>query len=186
MAGVRKKPIKGGKYQGWFIDATGLRKFFTGTRSKADTLRIAQRLEDEHRQIRLGYRPPMQSVEKNKQRAFEEVKDEYLAWGNSQGGRDGRPWGRSHAQHRHAHLGWWEKNLQLVTLADFEGLLPHVEGSLRELQARGLTGKTLTNYAEALAAFCDWCVQRGYLASDPLKTLRMFDTTPQSRRRGFA
>src|SRR5262245_35114228 len=56
MAGVRKKPIQGGKYQGWFIDAMGKRRFFTGTRAKTETLRIAQRLEDEHRQVRLGYR----------------------------------------------------------------------------------------------------------------------------------
>jgi hypothetical protein len=106
MAGVRKKPIQGGKYQGWFIDAIGKRRFFTGTRAKAETLRIAQRLEDEHRQVRLGYRPAVQSADMHRHRPFTEVKDEYLAWGESQGGRGGRPWGGTHARNRCAHLGW--------------------------------------------------------------------------------
>ena len=47
MAGVRKKPSKGGKFQGWFVDAGGKQRFFTGTRSKTETQRIADRLEDE-------------------------------------------------------------------------------------------------------------------------------------------
>ena len=33
-------------------------KFFTGTKSKKKTREIAEHLEDEHTQIRLGYRPP--------------------------------------------------------------------------------------------------------------------------------
>ena len=66
MAGVRKKPNPGGKYHGWFVDAIGKRKFFTGTHNKAETLRIAERLEDEHRQIRLGYRPVPRSTDKHR------------------------------------------------------------------------------------------------------------------------
>ena len=53
MAGVRSKRRSSGKFQGWFTDHTGERKWFDGTRGRAETLRIAQRLEDEHRQIRL-------------------------------------------------------------------------------------------------------------------------------------
>lgn len=43
MAGVRSKPREAGKYQGWFTDYKGKRKFSIGTRSKAATLRIARR-----------------------------------------------------------------------------------------------------------------------------------------------
>jgi integrase len=185
MAGVRKKAIQGGKYQGWFIDAIGKRRFFTGTRAKAEMLRMAQRLEDEHRQVRLGYRPALQSADIHRHRPFAEVKDEYLAWGKSQGGRSGRPWGETHARNRCTHLGWWHTRLSLGTLADLEDILPRVEEALRQLQALGRSGKTLTNYAEALAAFCDWCVQRGYLAQDPLKSLKTFDPTPRTRRRAI-
>ena len=44
MAGVRKKPKSSGKYQGWFIDYKGDRKFFIGTKRKSETLRMAENL----------------------------------------------------------------------------------------------------------------------------------------------
>ncbi len=70
MAGVRKKPRKNGKYQGWFTDQNGKRKFFEGTKNRAETRRMADRLEDEHRQIRLGYRP--RNVSSKMRHAFPE------------------------------------------------------------------------------------------------------------------
>lgn len=185
MAGVRKQPIQSGKYQGWFVGATGKQQLFTGTRNKAETLRIAKRLEDEHRQVRLGYRPAPSSADKHQKQQFEKVKDEYLAWGESQGGRGGRPWGQTHARNRRMHLQWWQDRLGLIILADLQDILPRVEGALRELQKKGRAGKTLANYAEALGAFCDWCVQRGYLAADPLQSLVPFDTTPRTQRRAM-
>jgi len=185
MSGVRKTALPSGKYQGWFIDYTGKRKFFVGTRDKADTLRMAVRLEDDHRQIRLGYRPAPQPFEKHKNRSFEEVCKEYQAWGESQGGRGGRPWARNHARMRRNHLNWWRERLGLSTLADLDNVLPRVEGALREIKATGRTGKTIWNIAEALTAFCDWCVTRGYLANDPLRRLSKFDTTPGTKRRAL-
>jgi integrase len=113
------------------------------------------------------------------------VKDEYLAWGIAQGGRDGRPWGKTHIRNRRTHLEWWQDQLGLEILADVEGSLPRVEEALRALQAKGRAGKTLANYAEALAAFCDWCVQREYLAVDPLQSLGTFDITPRTQRRSM-
>ena len=185
MAGVRSKPLRGGKYQGWFFDANGDRKFFTGTRSKKETERLALRFEDEHRQIRMGNAPQPDASDLNGNRDFGEMVDEYLAWGESQGGRGGRPWSKEHALKRQTHLGWWQQRLELDTLADVKSILPHVEKALRELQNQGRAGKTLANYAEAIGAFCDWCVKRGYLAQDPLKSLSRFDITPQSQRRAL-
>jgi len=185
MSGVRKSPLNSGKYQGWFIDYTGKRKFFVGTHDKADTLRMAARLEDDHRQIYLGYRPAPQPFEKHKNRSFEEVCKEYQAWGESQGGRGGRPSARNHARMRRNHLNVWRNQLRLSTLADLDNVLPRVEGALREIKAAGRTGKTVQNIAEALTAFCDWCVTRGYLADDPLRRLGKFDITPGTRRRAL-
>ena len=179
MAGVRNKPNIGGNYHGWFIDASGKQRFFTGTRNKTETLRMAERFEDEHRQIRLGYRPAPHSALKHKKRPFSELREEYLAWGESQGGRGGKPWGKTHARCRRSHLIWWQERLGLEVMADLEGILPRVEKALREIQAKGRSGKTVANYAESLAAFCNWCEARGYLASDPLKALGAFDTTPR-------
>ena len=45
MAGVRKKPQSSGKYQAWFMDMAGKRTYFVGTRSRPETLRMAQRFE---------------------------------------------------------------------------------------------------------------------------------------------
>jgi integrase len=186
MAGVRRKPRStGGKYQGWYINAAGSREFFTGIEDREETLRMARRLEDDHRQVRLGYRPASTSADRHKTDRFFEIKDEYLAWGESQGGRGGRPWGDWHARKRRTHLIWWEKKLGLTTLADLDGILPKVEKEMRSLQAAGRAGKTIANYAEALAALCDWCQQRGYLADDPLNALVPFDTTPRTVRRAM-
>ncbi len=185
MAGVRSKPLRGGKYQGWFIDANGDRKFFTGTRSKKETERLAIRFEDEHHQIRTGYVPEPGLADYHGDRDVTGVMDEYLGWGASQGGRGGRPWSKQHALKRQTLLAWWHEQLSLNTLSDLEGILPRVEKALRELQDKGRAGKTLTNYAEAIGAFCDWCVKRGYLESDPLKSLGKFDITPRTQRRAL-
>jgi integrase len=186
MAGVRKKPrTVGGKYQAWFINTCGKRQYFTGTTDREETLYMARRLEDDHRQVRLGYRPASTSAERHRARPFPEVRDEYLDWGEVSGGLRGRPWGEYHAKKRRTHLHWWGKRLSLGTLADFDGLLPRVEKAIRHLYSEGKAGKTLANYAEALTAFCVWSVQRGYLADDPLKSLRPIDTTPRTKRRAM-
>ena len=70
-------------------------------------------------------------------------------------------------------------------VTDLYDSLPRVEAALRELHAEGRAGKTLSNYAEALAAFCDWALERGYLNTDPLKKFKDFDTTPEETRRAM-
>ena len=185
MAGIRKQPHRTGKYQAWYVDMNGQRKFFIGTRDRRETLRMAERLEDEHRQIRLGYREPPKSASKHKARPFAEVKDEYLAWGKAQGGIGGRAWSRKHAYYKRSHLKWWGDRLKLETLGDLDGILPKVEAALRELQTKGHAGKTLMNRAEAIKSFCLWCESRGYLDQNPLKGLDRFDTTPRKTYRAL-
>ena len=148
MAGVRKKPRESGKFQGWFTDASGKRRFFFGTRSRTGTLRMAERLEDEHRQVRLGYRPAPTSADKHRGASFSEIADQYLAWGESQGGRGGRAWSAIHARNRRTQLRWWREQLGLNSLADLDGILPRVEKELRALQTQGRSGKTVSNYVE--------------------------------------
>ena len=192
MAGVRSKRRANGKYQGWYTDHTGRRVFFFGTRKEAETRRIAERLEDEHRQIRLGYRAVPTSAAIHAKRPFREAAQEYLAWGNAQGGRGGRSWGRTHARERKKKLAWWEERLELESLGNLTGILPRAELALRELQTVGRTGKgpgvagkTLANYAEALQSFCNWAKRRGYLDTDPLDGMARFDTTAKTKRRAM-
>lgn len=183
-AGVRKKPTQGGLYQGFFTDFSGKRRYFTAP-SKKKAREWAYALEKNHREIRDGHRPPPKSPERERIRSFEEIVTEYTDWGESQGGKRGRPWSEKHAQRRRAELRWWQRELSLALLADLEGILPRAEKALRGLQELGRAGKTIANYAEGLSAFCDWCVQRGYLAGDPLKGLAPFDTTPKVQRRAM-
>ena len=49
----------------------------------------------------------------------------------------------------------------------------------------GAAGRTVAMYAECLRAFCNWCVERSYLAENPVKKLGNFDTTPQTTRRAM-
>ena len=183
MAGVRAKPLPNGKIQGWFKDSRGKRVFFVGTHSPAETRRIADRLEDEHRQVALGYRPAPKASDGARKRAFREVADEFLAWGKAQGGRRGLAWAPTHAYMRESFLDFWQERLGLVALGDVEGCLPRVEKVLRELQGQGRAGRTLNSYADGLGAFLSWCVERGLLDADPLKGLAAFEDTPRTARR---
>ena len=146
--------------------------------------KTGRRVQAEHNEIRCGYRPPPDKADQSAQRPFVEVAEEYFRWGESQGGRGGRPWGRGHARMRRSLLTWWQEKLGLSVLADLNSILPAAEQALQELQAKGRSGKTLTGYVDSLVAFCRWCAtkSRGYLKENPLEGISRFDTTPRTRR----
>ncbi|OHB73021.1 MAG: hypothetical protein A2Z25_09870, partial [Planctomycetes bacterium RBG_16_55_9] len=185
MAGARKKPSSSGRYQGFFIDYTGKKQYFTGSERRPETLRIARKLEEDHRQIKLGYREPRQAHFKYRDRPFKEVVNEYLAWGALQGGRKGYPWSTVHASRKKRHLELWAETLNLKVLADLDNLLPRVEATLQELAGRDRVGKTLSNISESLVSFCNWCVIRRYLGENPLAKLAKLDTTPKENYRAL-
>ena len=185
MAGTRSKPNRTGKFQAYFVDFTGKRKFFTGTHRKIETLKIAQRLEDEAKQIRLGYRPVPKSALKYRNKPFQEAAAEYLAWGRMQGGRRAGPWGKVHADKKERDLKLWQQTLGIETLSSLDGILPRVEAVLRELNDQGRAGRTLRNIADAITTFCNWCLARGYLLENPLAELGKINTTPISQRRAL-
>ena len=178
------KDRNGVPHRNWrfkYIDYKGNRKTATGFPTKEATKKLANRIQTEQDQIRKGERSVPK--ESDKPRLFSAVVAEYLAWGESQGGHGGRPWSKGHLRPKRSHLGFWQKRLKLEVLTDLIGCLPRVEESLRELQAMGRKGKTLQNYAESLASFCDWSIKRDYLDHDPLKNISKFDTSPVTIRR---
>ena len=185
MTSVRKRKTKSGKYEAWFITFEGKCKFFTGTRNRTETLRIAGRLEDEHRQIRLGYRPKPQAEDQHRERPFAALLHEYLEWGAAQGGRKGWPWSSSHLRNKRRCLAWWGNQLSLHYIGDLYDLQSQVEAKQRQLIREGRTGKTISNYTKALTALCDWAMQRRYLSEDPLKGLAPLNATPQTVRRAL-
>ena len=184
LATVRNKPTKSGKYQALYFDHGGKRRTVTmPTKSKA--LKVAKLKEAQGEEIRLGIRSAPRTFDQHLGRPVDEVIQEYLDWGNAQGGRRGTPWGAVHARNRKSHLNWWLQELRLTELGDLTGILPRVEKALHRLLKDGRTGKTVSNYAEALRACCLWCQERRYLSDDPLKGLATFDTTPRSQRRAM-
>jgi integrase len=189
MASVFRTRRRDGKYHPRYrfeyVDWQGRRRKGTGTTNKSETAKIAASVEAEHDLIRKGHRPPPKSFLKHRQRPYAEITAEYQAWGESQGGRKGKPWGKGHARMRRSHLARWAERLNLDSLADLDGILPRVEQAIREMQTEGRAGKTLSNYAEALHGFCNWCVTRGYLDKNPLDGMASFDTTPKTQRRAM-
>ena len=187
MPGILKGKTRDGKWRAWYKShlpgADGYRKTvkFTGTTSRRDTLALAhQRQLDEDRIAADLAAPPGPP---NTSRGFVETVQEYLAYGESQGGHGGRPWCRTHARNQRSKLAWWHEQIGFETLQDLmQGLRP-VETALVRLRDRGRSSKTLRDYQESLHALCRWCLHRGYLPSDPLARLRKFDTTPQVSRR---
>jgi integrase len=168
------------------IDHAGKQRYFVGTRNTTQTRRMAERLEDEHRQMRYGYKPLPKVKDQHALCPLHESVTAQIAWGKSQGGRGGRAWSPTRTRQRQRQLAWWRESLGIQKLGNLVGYLPKVEAARRMLQGQGRTGKTLTNYAETLHAFCRWCVEHGYLPSDPLAKLKGFDTTPTVTRRALS
>ena len=187
MPGILRSKTKDGKWRGWykshFTGSDGRRKTvkFTGTQSRRETVAIAQERQVHEDRIGAGLAPAPE--DRQPWRDFVETVQDYLAYGESQGGRGGRPWGRIHARNQRSRLAWWHEQIGFRTLQDLMGALRPVETALVRLRDRGRTSKTLRDYQESLQSFCRWCIDRGYLPSDPLARLRKFDMTPQINRR---
>src|SRR4051812_38087847 len=130
MAGIVKKPLTSGKYRAWYMSWQGKQEFFTGTTNPKETQRMAERLEDHHRRIRLGDLPVPKPADVP--RTFAEVAKEYISWGTAQGGHGGRAWSPVHLALRTRHLTkFWPFRLKLETLSEIT--LAKVQAVTRDL-----------------------------------------------------
>ena len=190
MPGILRTKTKDGKWRAWYkshlTGSDGRRKTlkFTGTRSRRETLALANERQVQEDRIAAGLVPAPE--DRQPWRDFVDTVQDYLAYGEAQGGRGGRPWGRTHARNQRARLAWWHEQIGFRTLEDLMKALRPVETALVKLRDRGRTSKTLRDYQESLQSFCRWCIDRGYLPSDPLARLRKFDMTPRITRRPLA
>jgi len=142
--------------------------------------------------IKLGQVPPPSKATRAGKRSFSDVAGEYIDWGNTQGGRDGRPWGRKHAKERKHKLHWWQERLRLNKVSDPGWHTTRGEKALRDLKHNGhestgrpISSKTLRNYSESLKSFCRWAQKRGYLEKNPLENLATVNGAPTSTRRAL-
>jgi len=172
-----------------YTDWRGVRRTLTPPNtSLKEAKAIYSVLQAEQDMIRKGLKPAPKIGSK---KPFSQIVEQYLAYGKAQGGWNGKPWSAIHAHNRKRFLDYWQKRLNLQYLTDLEGILPRVETALQELQRTkcrkgpGRSGKTLCSYADGLAAFCRWCVERGFLIENPLKGLRPFDKKPKVKRRAM-
>jgi len=170
------------RFQVWGSD--GRRKSFTGTTSKRETQEMAIRRQAYEKELAEGIR--QKPANQTPPRAFKEVMDEYLEWGNSQGGRGGRPWGKVTARNKKHYMNWWRKALSPSTMQDLLGSLARVEKALRGLkQEKKRSGKTLFHYTASLRTFISWAIDREYIDQNPIKKMTKFDHTPRTQRRAM-
>src|SRR5262245_50013310 len=119
-----------------YLDWQGVKRKATGYTSRKETEKLANRIQAEQDAIRKGLEPPPKAEEPVV--PFEEFESKYLAWGETQGGRGGRPWSARHLEKRWTHLAWWKEKLALSSLPQLETILSQVENTLGELRKEGL------------------------------------------------
>jgi integrase len=180
IAKLTGKPHPLWRYE--FYDHLGRKRKGTGTTSRKETEKIAAQVQGKQYAIRCGVAAAPKSTDEV--RNVDQVIAEYLRWGNTQGGRRGHPWGSEHARKREQNLKFWKEELSLRTQMDLIDCQSRVERVIHCLHiTAGRSGKTTWNRVETLQAFCRWCVNRDYLADDPLRKLTKINTDPIRRRR---
>jgi len=179
----RKIPHERWRYE--FINWKGERVKETGFTSWKKTRDHAIAKEAEHAAMRRGDKPSPDTIIENLNKPFMEAVEEYLSWGDAQGGHKGRPWGKGHSRMRRGQLRWWQGQLELETMGDLKGVLSRAERALYQKQKAGCAGATLERYRESLSSFCKWAVKRKLLADNPIKDFDRFNTDPLIVRRAL-
>lgn len=180
-------------------DHRGKRRNYTLSTDKRQAQREADMIENREREIRQGLRPPPTSHDNADRRDIYEIAEEYLAWGNTQGGRKGHPWSPTHSRDKRSMLMWLLGELGFEQMGDVKGCLSLVEKVLRKVAKTGrprkhsndrngkeLTGKTLQTFVSTLNSFFIWCIERSHLSNNPLENIGEFNTTPKVIRRNMS
>lgn len=179
------KPIFHPKWRVTSVDHKGKRKTYTLSSNKLQAQKQADIMELREREIRNGTRPLPEPESGSNYRDFNDVFDEYMAWGEYQGGRGGLPWDDEHAMKKRRDLLFWRNVLDLKSIGDAEGILPKVEAECRKMSESGNNGKTIANKIQHLRSMFLWCKRRRYLETNPLAELGRFDIKPTFVRRAI-
>lgn len=166
-----------------FKDYRGQWECGIGWPDKKKTLEHAQAAEAEHRAIRKGEKEIPPAWLKLRNTPIQQVIDDYVEWGKSDGGRNGYGWSKRHCKDRIAKLKYWVKALNLHAIGDIT--LAGVEKQAQRL-ARRRGRKTVNNYAEAVKALCHWAADRSYLKENVLMLKRIRRVKPKVPHRALA
>jgi integrase len=187
MASVFKTKDRDGKpHKIWrfkYKDHTGKWAYGTGWPDKQKTVEHALTVEAEHRAVKRGEKVDPNTWLRKRNKPISEILSEYLAWGNSCGGRNGRAWDKQNAAAKSRYLTWWIAELSLRVLADIEVL--NVEKAMQDLQANGLKPKSVYLRFEALRSLCLWAVKRDLLPLNPLRSMAHMDVRPSEPHRAL-
>ena len=189
---VKDQRGKAKMYPHWFariVKHDGTRKQIKlAARTEAEAKKQAAILESREIEIKTELRAAPTVADKAAVRPFDDVVDEFLAGGNLNGGRGGRPWSKHNAKKRKYFLAWWKKELSFSILKDITDSLGRVESVLIKLKDSGKLENTLALYREGIFVFGAWCEERGYLEKNPFAKLPRFikKTHPRNKRRDMA
>jgi len=176
MATIVRRKNRAGKARPYWsyviLCADGMRREYRGHPSKADTQREASEREAKERAIREGISAP--------QVPYAEAVEQYLAHGRVQGGRNGEPWARRHAQNVEQSLCFWGEVLELQQLSDVR--LIDVEAQARK-RLRTHAAKSVRNLVEPLRALCLYAFKRQLLDRDPLAAWSPPKAAPRRKTR---
>jgi len=171
------------RWRFYFRDYQGLRRQGTATQDERESRKIAEQVQARHRMIQAGLLPPPKSYDLP--RTYTEVVEEYLKWGEAQGGKHHSGWSKSHRRDRERYLKFFSGELGFKTMKDLDGCLQRVERVLRQKELK-LSDRTVEAYREAFNAFCRWAVRRGYIEKNPVEHLTPWSRTAKNVRRALS
>ena len=180
MASVFQRKQTGKWFYSW-VDATGKRHCRTGAKSKRQTERLAQKVQDEIDREKLGLVDPDEKRfgEHAKRPIMEHVEDfiESLRAVRRV---------RIYVKHSEGQLRRLVDGINARRLSD---LTPDaVEGHLNSLRnspghyGRGLSACTINSHRAIAITFLNWCVKRGRMPRNPLKVIPALNAQKDRRR----
>jgi len=178
MASVYKVKDRNGKpYGPWrfkYKNMHGEWVYGIGWKDKQKTKDHAAVLEADHRAVRKGEKDMPAHWDKKRNTPFSQVVEEYLTWGRSCGGKNGKPWDKQNASLKTTYLNWWVEQLKPATLKHI--VLSDVEKKLRELdETTELGPKSIYMRFEALRSLVLWSIKRGFIGDNPLRGMARMD-----------
>lgn len=179
MASVfKRKKDKGRHEKPWmisFTDEHGHRKTVTGCTDKAETKRVAEKLEADAFRRRYGVTTA--------------AEDRYL----TEGSRPLREHVEEYLKHcKHVGIGnrtYWQKKMHIENIVAgikanrLSDLEPNrVEMFLQDLSTSGKSARTVNHYRSDLVAFMNWCVKTRRIPHNPLSVITKLDESMDRRR----
>jgi len=165
MANATKRTPTSKRWTAIYTGEDGTTKKAAGFTDKAETVRLARRLEDEARKRRLGLVD--ESAERmagHARRPIAEHVEAYKAHLESKGNTPG------HVRRTLSFIGGAIEACEWATLADLDA--PRLAGRLASMGDRGLSPRARNARLRAVKAFTSWLVAEHRLRSDPLSSLR--------------